>query len=379
LFNMGALPGSSPLEIINCVITANSAPIGGGTYNDGVLSVTRSTLSANEASQSGGGIWNRQSLTVQESTFANNRAPLGGGLASGGGEAALINNTFSANTANEAGGAIFLAPPADETTPAGIVQASHVTIAFNSAPAGGGIAIGGGTFKIKNSILQKNTPGADCQDSAGGFSSLGENMDSDGSCAGFTLTDDALLDALANNGGPTETHALKAGSPAIDAAADCITLGGSTLTEDQRGQPRPGGFACDLGAYEDKIGLPAPKSPRVVFKQPLDCRLLPASNSNAITSFQPNDSAEVVGRNINLTWYQVAPQGLEQLCWVWVGGVDLVGDLNQVEIIASTAPAEEEEEQQPAQSGCTVWNQNKVLVCQVPCPPNAVPGDPCTP
>jgi len=378
LFNMGALPGSSPLEIMNCVITRNNAPIGGGISNDGVLAVTRSTLSANEASQSGGGIWNRQSLSVQESTFSDNHAPLGGGLTSGGGMAALINNTFSANTASEAGGAIFLAPPADEATPAGSLDTSHVTIAFNSAPAGGGIAIGSGTFKIKNSILQKNTPGSDCQDSAGGFSSLGENIDSDGSCAGFTLTDDALLDVLANYGGPTETHALKADSPAIDAAADCVTLGGSTLTEDQRGQPRPGGFACDLGAYEDKIGLPAPKSPRVTFKQPLDCRLLPASSSNAITSFQPNDSAEVVGRNINLTWYQVAPQGLEQLCWVWVGGVDLVGDLHQVEIIASTAPAEEEEEQQPAQSGCTVWNQNKALVCQVPCPPNAVPGDPCT-
>ncbi len=54
-----------------------------------------------------------------------------------------------------------------------------------------------------------------------------------------------LLDPLQDNGGPTFTHALLQGSPAIDAAhnAHC-------LSTDQRGQPRPHGTACDIGAYE---------------------------------------------------------------------------------------------------------------------------------
>jgi len=206
-------------------------------------------------------------------------------------------------------------------------------------------------------------------------------LDSDGSCAGFTITDDALLDVLANYGGPTETHALQAGSPAMDAAPDCTTTGGSALSTDQRGEPRPGGPACDLGAYEDKIGSPVPITPVVVFKQPLWCRMKPASSAAAIISFQPNDSVEVVGRNINLTWYQVAPRGLEQFCWVWVGGVDLVGDLDRVPIIPSTTPVPVEENEKPdtTQPGCMVYNQKQVPECQVPCPPNASPGKPCTP
>ena len=408
IFNMGAIPGTSPMEIENCVISSNTAPVGGGIatsmgetgvaactlsgnaandgggiYNGGLMEVIRSTLSANEASGSGGGILNLEVITVQESTFSGNHARQGGGLASDSADAKLTNNTFSANTASDAGGGLLISGSVDDTSPAGSMEASHITIAFNSAPAGGGIAISGGTLKIKNSILAKNTPGPDCGDSTGGLNSLGENMDSDGSCAGFTLTDDALLDVLANYGGPTETHALKTGSPAIDAAPDCTTTGGSALAADQRGEPRPGGPVCDLGAYEDKMGKPALKSPHVVFRQPLDCRLEPASSSIAITSFRPNDTAEVVGRNVNLTWYQVAPEGLGKLCWVWVGGVDFVGDLDSVEVIPSTPPVEKEEEERqqpaPSRSGCTVWNANKVLVCQVPCPPNAVPGDPCTP
>jgi len=411
IFNFGATPGTSPMEIKNSEIADNTASVGGGIatslgdtkivestisgniaskdgggiYNDGLMTIIRSTLSGNEASAFGGGILNIETINVQESTFTGNTARQGGGLNSGGGDTTLTNNTFSANTATDAGGGLYISSPPDKTIPGGSIEANHITVAFNSAPAGGGIAASGGILKIKNSIVAKSASGADCQTSAGGFSSLGENMDSDGSCPDFTLTDDPLLDALANYGGPTETHALQPDSPAIDAAPDCTTVGGAAVPADQRGQPRPGGPVCDLGAYEDKTSKPAPKSPHVVFNRTLDCRLEPASSSVTITSFQPNDVVEVVGRNINLTWYQVAPAGLEDLCWVWVGGVEFVGDLDSVEIIPSKAPVEEEkpqeegEEPSPSQPGCTVKNPNGALVCQVPCPPNAVPGDPCTP
>jgi hypothetical protein len=57
---------------------------------------------------------------------------------------------------------------------------------------------------------------------------------------------DPRLGALAVNGGPTRTHALLAGSPAIDAAGGdpCPT------DRDQRNTERPQGGACDVGAFE---------------------------------------------------------------------------------------------------------------------------------
>ncbi len=101
-------------------------------------------------------------------------------------------------------------------------------------------------------------------------SSGGHNLDSDGSCVGFTdptgLSNvDPLLGPLKSNGGPTPTHALQLGSPAIDAipSAACTwdhdgDPGTSevALTKDQRGGMRPregNGSAptgCDIGAYE---------------------------------------------------------------------------------------------------------------------------------
>jgi hypothetical protein len=89
-----------------------------------------------------------------------------------------------------------------------------------------------------------------------------------------------LLAGLANNGGPTQTHALQADSPAIDAVTSCTIVSTSTapapndadatFTTDQRGVTRPQGNDCDIGAYEwpppvggivvpvNKLGLVAP-------------------------------------------------------------------------------------------------------------------------
>jgi hypothetical protein len=66
-----------------------------------------------------------------------------------------------------------------------------------------------------------------------------------------------MLGALGNNGGPTQTMALKNGSPALDAGnpAGCRDFAGNLLRTDQRGLPRPGGAertGCDMGAYESQ-------------------------------------------------------------------------------------------------------------------------------
>jgi hypothetical protein len=89
------------------------------------------------------------------------------------------------------------------------------------------------------------------------YHSLGHNLI--GAAGGFagafaqagdqTGVADAMLGPLAGNGGPTRTHALLAGSPAIDAGT-CTDPDGDTVATDQRGVGRPEGSACDTGAFE---------------------------------------------------------------------------------------------------------------------------------
>ena len=90
--------------------------------------------------------------------------------------------------------------------------------------------------------------------------SEGYNIESPGNTCGFDQTGDQasvpdpMLGPLQNNGGPTETHALEQGSPAINQIpqADC------GVTTDQRGEPRPetGGTLCDVGAFERQTDEP---------------------------------------------------------------------------------------------------------------------------
>ena len=443
IFNFGSSPGSSPMEIVACEIKNNGAEVGGGIastegatiitdttisgnksenegggiYNNGWMEVylstifgndastlgggihstgeiivTDSTFEANLASADGGGLNTYDKATVTGSTFVDNTAFRGGGLASVGGDTLLTNNTFSANTATNSGGGIFnMGPLIGSISSGGSLQANHVTVAYNSAPAGGGIATTGGLLKIKNSIVALNGKGSDCLTVSVDISAVAENMDSDGSCIGFTLKDDPLVDTLMNNGGPTNTHALKTGSPALDAAPDCTTLAGASLSFDQRGQPRPGGLICDLGAYEDTVGVPLPKIQPCTYtaKINVNCRLGPDNNLYpVIDSFKAGQSAPVVGQTWDKVFVYVEGPINQLMCVVPATdrfGV-LEGDCEDLEVILppdvdeSIDKPDDGEQVPPAHTGCTVRSPNTGgLICQVPCPPNAVPGDPCTP
>ncbi len=105
---------------------------------------------------------------------------------------------------------------------------------------------GNDVLVLRNTIVAGNT-GGDCGFSTGFVPDMvGTNMASDNTCGtgpGMIVAD-PVLGALASNGGPTKTHALLAGSPAIDAATDC------GVTTDQRYVARPQGAACDIGAFE---------------------------------------------------------------------------------------------------------------------------------
>ena len=127
----------------------------------------------------------------------------------------------------------------------GELTLTNSTVSGNSAPNGAGIA-SFGTAQLTNTIVANNPAGSDCRGPS--VTSLGHNLDSDGTCglnaAGDLPNTDPLLGPLQDNSGPTFTHALLPGSPAIDASDDT-----SAPATDQRGVPRSQGPQSDIGAY----------------------------------------------------------------------------------------------------------------------------------
>jgi CSLREA domain-containing protein len=251
----GAIFNAGSLTVTTSAFSANSAGsggtgTGGGIHNAGSLTVTNSTFSGNSAGADGGGISNASNLTVTNNTFLGNSAPSGGGgaLSNAGGTLAVTNSTFSGNNAGDGGGIV---------NTAGTLTVKNSTLSDNNATdVGGGIYINAGTFHYANTIIA-NSAGGDCLNN-GTLGTNTKNLVEDGSCSA-ALSGDPALDALANNGGHTQTMALLAGSPAIDAGNDtaCVTPPVSGL--DQRGFPRPLGAHCDIGALENdhQTGTPS--------------------------------------------------------------------------------------------------------------------------
>jgi len=381
----GAIYNDGKMIVAQCSLAGNeAATLGGGIHNTGAVTVNDSTFEKNNAEADGGGLNTYDQAIVSGCTFVSNNALRGGGLASIGGKTILTNDTFSDNTAKDSGGAIFnMGALIGDTSSGGELQANHITVTLNNAPNGGGVAVSGGFAKIKNSIVALNPSGLDCQASSAEFSGAGENLDSDDSCPDFTLKEDPLLDILANYGGPTLTHALKPGSPAIDAAADCLSLVGVPVTTDQRGLPRPGGAACDLGAYEDQTGKLVKAAEPCTFTAlvSLNCRLGPDNTLYpVIDSFKAGQSALVVGQSWDKVFAYVEGPINQVVCAVPATAKygTLSGDCEDIPV--KEAPdVDESYEKEEEEQGCMVRQQTGALECVVPCPPKAVPGTPCTP
>jgi len=214
---------------------------GMGAYNLGTLNVFDSTFSHNGS----GAIYNSGLLTVDGSTFDHNQAEQhGGAIYNTNGGATVSNSTFSANVAGGTGGAIYSYPDSRPELPFTI---THCTFTANYAPGGfGAIAVntyGGGGIALYNSLLVGNVD-SDHETNCGSVTTGSGNIDGDGSCPDSQQMDLSALDtALADNGGPTLTHALLAGSIAINAGDPQYC----TRT-DQRGVQRMG--RCDAGAFE---------------------------------------------------------------------------------------------------------------------------------
>lgn len=215
---------------------------GGGILNLSDCSVTASTVSANQATL-GGGIHNGHggNLTVGSSTIHSNIAVLGGGMANEG-TTRISNTTVSGNTSGNSGGGIYNYSDME------ILQSTIVT---NSSLGTGNNLSNQGTIALANTIIDKSA-GNNCFQS-GFVNSLGSNIDAENSCGLDPAIDfintDPRLDSLQYNGGPTLTHGLYIGSPAVDRGLDLSSIG---IITDQRGVKRPDGTAYDIGAFETR-------------------------------------------------------------------------------------------------------------------------------
>lgn len=232
-------------DLYGVSVIGNSALAGGGIYSDGGLTINDSYLSNNLASTSGGAIQSRfGSASLSKTTLFNNSAQIGGGLYVDTTAVNVINSTISGNFAESVGGAIYAYDYSE-------IEVNQSTIANNEAALAGGVYARYGSINLTNSIVAGSTkisdglPSNDCLQGTGGTISIEFTLIEDGTCGAITFGDPGLL-PLANNGGSTKTHALKANSIARNSglAANCPS-------QDQRSQVRDvsDGF-CDVGAYE---------------------------------------------------------------------------------------------------------------------------------
>lgn len=245
----GIYSDSTNLELLNTVVTENETEnYAAGVYNyDGSAKVSDCTISSNVSASYGGGIYNDSAtMTMTNSTISANRTgDYGGGIYNGNSTLELINSTVSGNRATDDGdgGGIY--------NDRGTLLATNCTITSNSAAGeGGGIYNydSSSVVILTNTIVANQAQGLDC-DGDQPVTSRGYNIDSDGTCnldaAGDKPNTDPKLASLADNGGPTQTHALLEGSPAIDAGTN-----DAGPAFDQRGESRPKGNAKDIGAFE---------------------------------------------------------------------------------------------------------------------------------
>jgi hypothetical protein len=232
----GGIDNGGALTVANSTLSGNSAGATAGAIynnNDGTLTVTSSTFNGNNSGAGAGAIYNGGALTVTNSTFVNNSAASVGGAILNGGTLTVTNSTLSGNSAGASGGAIYNG---------GCVSGKPCLATFkNTIVASGGENCSGAIIDGGNNIDDSAT----C-----GFTGTGCTSTSGSS---FCHTNPHLDPAgLANNGGPTQTIALLAGSPAIDAGDETICSDPPVNNLDQRGYPRPGTGAttCSIGSYE---------------------------------------------------------------------------------------------------------------------------------
>lgn len=262
--------GSAMVTLNNSTFSGNSAIAGGGIYSDGeqsgsaILLISNSAFDDNTTTFDGGGIYNSGAslgtgaVTLNNCTFSGNSAGSGGSAGGGaiynnGGTVTIMNTTTNGNSASIYGGAVYN----DASMNTATVVVSNSTFSGNSSPAGGAIFndgnvcglavltlsnttfsdnsavnVGASIFNqsfcdtarvdLVNTILSVGVSGENFFNNGGAIiTSHGYNLSSDNGSGylngpGDQINTHPVLGPLQNNGGPTFTHALLPGSPAID-------------------------------------------------------------------------------------------------------------------------------------------------------------------
>ena len=289
----GVFTRNGRVLLIDSNVSSNtSSDRGGGIYTyDGAVLLSNSTVSGNVSSSLGGGITtNRGTVSLTGSTVSGNRANIFGGgiaVATGFGDAlSLTDSTVSGNSVT--GGNGGLGGGGGIGTVADLILSNSTVSGNSSGNLGGGVlafnsalfvnstvtdnlaaVVGGGIFTasltLSNSIVAGNTDDGtapDAEVTGEAVNDLVVKHSLIGDTTGLEITATTgpgnilnqlpLLGPLEDNGGPTLTHALLPGSPAIDAGSNALALDriGNPLTTDQRGDVRLQSVAVDIGAVE---------------------------------------------------------------------------------------------------------------------------------
>jgi hypothetical protein len=281
VFVGGTLNSTNSVISDNSVAAAANEAFGGAAYVDHTAYLNDTTIARNQiygaAGSLGGGVLSVGVLFLEQSTITSNSAYGGYGLGGAGGafvfdRAQIVGSTVDNNTADRAGGLILTSVNHSLSTvfnstisgnramsqSIGGIQSyspltvANSTIAFNTEAVSEGAGISCGTYlELDSSIISNNSGGATPMDIGAVGTVTGSNnlvmqpgvtvLPPD------TIHDDPRLMPLADNGGPTQTHAIVGNSPAIDAGSNVFNL---KTDQRQQGFSRVIGVAADIGAFE---------------------------------------------------------------------------------------------------------------------------------
>jgi Bacterial Ig-like domain (group 3) len=314
--------------------------LGGAIQNNGTLTIKRSTFSSNSGGN-GGAIANvaGATLTVQDSTFADNTTTaVGGGAIINFATATIERSALIHNTAPINGGGINVQPSGTTTVTSstiagntstnlgggisnlGMLTVQASTIANNAGSGGAAVATGNANVTFAADIIAAQSSGGACSPANTAIVDGGYNLDTDGTCISATspatgshngttaygsstyaaVLDAYLADALADNGGPTQTFALlNSPSPSTTLANPAfhvvpasfnlpVALGSTSKAcslPDQRGVTPVAGESCDIGAYLLQATKTTLVAPAATAGQPvtLTAKVTPAADAGTVS------------------------------------------------------------------------------------------------
>ncbi len=370
-FDAGGLWNNMAAEAVldHVVFQQNSASgRGAGLYNDGHLEINWARFEQNTDASQGGGIYNQTDgeAFLYDAWFTNNSADQGGAVYNMG-LLHLYRSSLTINTAfggfgggayNDSPGALLLrnvtisGNMADPATRGGAgvynyggeVRVEFVTLAYNSPD--GILNDGGGLVNMRSSVLASHALG-NCLE----VDSAGYNLEDGVSCGLDEPSDlsgvSPLLGPLDSNGGSNLSHALGAGSPAIDSGTPDLCT-----AEDQRGVARPQGAGCDRGALEmwapgvptftptpvatpTPVHTPTPVGIFGILNRNAFCRLGPGTAYFAEETYDLGQQLQIEGISAPglPVWYWGLIPGEAGHCWLSQIVLDIQGPAEDLPVI----------------------------------------------